>query len=82
MKNPVTTIKQSVHNNPRPYLAAAAVTGLVAGVIITRKLNAPVVKDAADTIDDWLTEIQGAGHTVYIMPQMVAEKFQQFLDAK
>lgn len=79
MKNPVTTLKQSVHNNPRPFLAASAVTGLVAGVLIARKLNA--VEELA-AIDKWLGEIKETGHTVYIMPEMVAEKFQQFLDAK
>lgn len=77
MKNPVTTLKQSVHKNPRPYLAVSAVTGLVAGVLIARKIN--TVEELA-AIDKWLGDIKESGHTVYIMPEIVAEKFQQFLD--
>ncbi len=81
MLNPIKAIKQNVHNHPRPYIIASAVTGVVVGAVVTRKLTLPVDLDVDFPLSTWIDTLDQAGMNVYVMPKVMHEEFEKFLNA-
>lgn len=80
MQNPVKAVQQHIHNNPRPYLIASAVTGVVVGVVVTKKLSAPVAPDIAFPIATWIETLETAGQNVYVLPKAMHEAIEQVVE--
>lgn len=58
-------LKADVKKNPTPYILAATATGLVFGILVTKKFGRKTSNAAV--INQWMQEMQAAGFTLYAL---------------